>query len=412
MPRHWHDALALLVGPMDWEYLLHRARKGPPPDPEPPPLRRVARHPGAGERGAPAVGGVSPVSAAHTEAEYVCGEVQRALAADPALAELGIEITVLEGAIELRGVVATAERRARAVELVRRLFPDLRVDERARAPGDRSARPAGGGALIRIAAVGDLHLGDGLRSRRGATRSSRSGTRPISCSSPATSRVGGPTRRPSSSCACSSACECPIFAVLGNHDHDAEREDEIVQLLASGGVAVLEGSYVTTEIAGATVGVAGAKGFGGGFAGACGQRVRRARDEGVHRPHARARGRARARARGPRLRRARGAPPLRADRGDAPRRAPRDLPVPRELPARRGDRRSRRRSRRARPRARRHREGRDAGRHPGAERRAARDPLRLPALLLRERRTTHARPSASRRIDAGTLRHSRGGAMR
>jgi hypothetical protein len=30
MPRHWHDALALLVGPMDWEYFLHRARKGPP----------------------------------------------------------------------------------------------------------------------------------------------------------------------------------------------------------------------------------------------------------------------------------------------------------------------------------------------------------------------------------------------
>jgi hypothetical protein len=29
MPRHWHDALALLVGPMDWEYFLHRARKGP-----------------------------------------------------------------------------------------------------------------------------------------------------------------------------------------------------------------------------------------------------------------------------------------------------------------------------------------------------------------------------------------------
>jgi hypothetical protein len=29
MPRHWHDALALLVGPMDWEYFLFRARKGP-----------------------------------------------------------------------------------------------------------------------------------------------------------------------------------------------------------------------------------------------------------------------------------------------------------------------------------------------------------------------------------------------
>ena len=69
------------------------------------------------------------MSIAQTEAEYVCGEVQRALAADPALAELGIEITVLAGAIELRGPIATAERRARALELVRRLFPDRRVDD-------------------------------------------------------------------------------------------------------------------------------------------------------------------------------------------------------------------------------------------------------------------------------------------
>jgi hypothetical protein len=29
-PRHWHDALAIVAGrPLDWTYLVHRARKGP-----------------------------------------------------------------------------------------------------------------------------------------------------------------------------------------------------------------------------------------------------------------------------------------------------------------------------------------------------------------------------------------------
>ena len=68
------------------------------------------------------------MSAARTEPEYVRAEVQRALAADPMLSELGIQIAVSEAAIELRGDVATPERRERALELVHRLFPERRVE--------------------------------------------------------------------------------------------------------------------------------------------------------------------------------------------------------------------------------------------------------------------------------------------
>jgi hypothetical protein len=69
------------------------------------------------------------VSGARTEPEYVRAEVQRALAADPMLSELGIAIAVSDAAIELRGAVATEERRAHALELVGRLFPDRVVQD-------------------------------------------------------------------------------------------------------------------------------------------------------------------------------------------------------------------------------------------------------------------------------------------
>jgi Icc-related predicted phosphoesterase len=62
----------------------------------------------------------------------------------------------------------------------------------------------------------------------------------------------------------------PRFAVLGNHDFESDRVDSLVKLLDSGGVRVLEGDADVVEIGGETLGVAGTKGFGGGFAGACG----------------------------------------------------------------------------------------------------------------------------------------------
>ncbi len=62
----------------------------------------------------------------------------------------------------------------------------------------------------------------------------------------------------------------PIIAVLGNHDYHQEREDEITGILTGAGVRVLEGDSEVVEVDGARLGVAGLKGFGGGFAGACG----------------------------------------------------------------------------------------------------------------------------------------------
>jgi len=53
----------------------------------------------------------------------------------------------------------------------------------------------------------------------------------------------------------------PIVAVLGNHDFEAGKQDEIAAILSEVGVHVLDGG--SFEVGG--VGFAGVKGFGGGF---------------------------------------------------------------------------------------------------------------------------------------------------
>ncbi|MFF6995277.1 metallophosphoesterase [Streptomyces sp. NPDC008313] len=62
----------------------------------------------------------------------------------------------------------------------------------------------------------------------------------------------------------------PVVAVLGNHDHHDEKPDEVTAVLRDAGVRVLEGEGTVVDIGGERVGVAGTKGFGGGFVGRSG----------------------------------------------------------------------------------------------------------------------------------------------
>lgn len=58
-----------------------------------------------------------------------------------------------------------------------------------------------------------------------------------------------------------SEIKLPKIAVLGNHDHEAGRADEMKQVLSDGGVRVLDGDAFETN----GIGFAGVKGFAGGF---------------------------------------------------------------------------------------------------------------------------------------------------
>jgi predicted phosphohydrolase len=60
----------------------------------------------------------------------------------------------------------------------------------------------------------------------------------------------------------------PTIAVLGNHDYHSDEQEAVTEVLEEAGIRVLEGDAVVVEVRGRRVGIAGSKGFGGGFAGA------------------------------------------------------------------------------------------------------------------------------------------------
>ncbi len=61
----------------------------------------------------------------------------------------------------------------------------------------------------------------------------------------------------------------PVVVVLGNHDHQSDQQDDVAKVLTDAGITVLEGTSTVLTLNGHRLGVAGVKGFGGGFAGAC-----------------------------------------------------------------------------------------------------------------------------------------------
>lgn len=120
--------------------------------------------------------------------------------------------------------------------------------------------------MIRVAAVGDVHLGHDARGQ----------LRPALEELPAVADVlllaGDLTRH-----GALEEAECvvaefrglgvPVLAVLGNHDYHSDRQDDITALLLDAGITVLEGGSAVLETPGGRLGVAGVKGFGLGFAG-------------------------------------------------------------------------------------------------------------------------------------------------
>jgi Icc-related predicted phosphoesterase len=59
--------------------------------------------------------------------------------------------------------------------------------------------------------------------------------------------------------------DAPIYAVLGNHDWHRSQVAEIVAALGDAGVHMVDRGWARQEVDGASLGVAGAKGFVGGF---------------------------------------------------------------------------------------------------------------------------------------------------
>jgi len=123
--------------------------------------------------------------------------------------------------------------------------------------------------MIRLAAVGDLHVGEDSRGLWAPH------LRNLAREADVLLLAGDLTRAGSVEEAAVLADELraatlPTVAVLGNHDYHSHADAGVTERLRRIGVRVLEGTGTVIEAGGVRIGIAGTKGFGGGFAGACG----------------------------------------------------------------------------------------------------------------------------------------------
>ena len=119
---------------------------------------------------------------------------------------------------------------------------------------------------IRIAAAGDVHIREANREQlTGAFAALRGEVDLVLLAGDLTTH-GEPEQGAWLAEACA-GLDVPIFAVLGNHDWHADRTDELVEALDGGGITVLERESQVIDVGGTEVGIAGLKGFVGGFPG-------------------------------------------------------------------------------------------------------------------------------------------------
>ena len=123
---------------------------------------------------------------------------------------------------------------------------------------DRTSTPR---RQLRIAAIGDLHVSKTSQGAFHARFTQISQTADVLLLCGDFTDYGLPDEARVLARELTSSVNIPVIAVLGNHDYESGKQDEIRQVLTDAGVAVLDGE--ATEVHG--VGFAGVKGFAGGF---------------------------------------------------------------------------------------------------------------------------------------------------
>jgi Icc-related predicted phosphoesterase len=120
---------------------------------------------------------------------------------------------------------------------------------------------------IRIAAAGDIHCGreGDLERWRAAFEELRGRVDVVLLAGDLTTH--GEPDQAAIAAQSAGGVDVPVLAVLGNHDWHADRAAEVTAALAEGGVDVLDRDHRILELCGTELGVAGAKGFVGGFPG-------------------------------------------------------------------------------------------------------------------------------------------------
>ena len=120
---------------------------------------------------------------------------------------------------------------------------------------------------IRIAAAGDIHCSEPLRQHIAQAFRAVAERADLVLLAGDLTTPGEPEQAAVLADACRGLA-VPVYAVLGNHDYHSNRCDELVPVLEEAGIVVLNRSFAIADVDGVEVGVAGAKGFVGGFPGA------------------------------------------------------------------------------------------------------------------------------------------------
>jgi uncharacterized protein len=120
---------------------------------------------------------------------------------------------------------------------------------------------------IRIAAAGDVHYGgEADRDRARAAFESLAGRVDLVLLAGDLTTHGEPEQGAILAEAVG-ALDVPVITVLGNHDWHADRAPELTAVLEEAGIVVLDRAHHVVEICDTQVGIAGGKGFVGGFTG-------------------------------------------------------------------------------------------------------------------------------------------------
>jgi Icc-related predicted phosphoesterase len=119
---------------------------------------------------------------------------------------------------------------------------------------------------LRIAAAGDVHADERSRPRIEAAFARVGDEADVVLLAGDLTTHGDPDEARVLADACR-GLEIPVYAVLGNHDWHTDRAVQVTEVLEDAGVVVLERSWAVRELDGIGLGIAGTKGFVGGFPG-------------------------------------------------------------------------------------------------------------------------------------------------
>ncbi len=203
-----------------------------------------------------------------TEDYYLREKIRQTLATDPHVGILNVRIQIDGKRLILYGEVASPEKGEYARSVVQRQLPEYEVISELNPPIPAEEVPPEG-PYVRIAAAGDLHYDELSHGKLRAHFKKLEKEADLLLLAGDLTDTGTPEET-AVLVGDLKDLQIPIVAVLGNHDYHCNQVKEVHRMLEEVGVTVLEGESTVIQCRELSVGIAGTKGFGGGFEGACG----------------------------------------------------------------------------------------------------------------------------------------------